>query len=309
MPKHTPHPLTGLVPAVLTPFDSGGELNIAAVERQAELLLRDGVTAVFVGGTTGEFASLTVEERKALTRRWAEVAKGTPMRLVVHVGSNCLGDAKALAEQAQELNAVAVAALAPSYFKPRKVDLLVEWCAAIAAAAPGLPFYFYDIPSMTGVTFPLTEVLEPAADRVPTLAGVKFTNPDLTTFQRILHLRDGRFDVLWGTDEYLLAALTLGGKGAVGSSYNFLAPHFHRLIAGYRRGDLAAAKDAQFQAVQVITTLFRYGFLAAAKELLRHRGVDLGGVRLPNGNLTSEQATALRCELDGLGIDAMTAAG
>jgi N-acetylneuraminate lyase len=302
MPKHSPQPLTGLVPAVLTPFDPSGDLNLSAVGKQAELLLRDGVRAVFVGGTTGEFASLTLEERKSLTKRWAEVAKGTPMRVVVHVGTNCLTDAKTLAAQAREVSAAAVAALAPSYFKPKSVDVLVAWCAEVAAAAPGLPFYFYDIPSMTGVTFPMAEFLDTAADRIPTLTGAKVTNPDLTMFQRILHLRDGRFDVLWGTDEYLLAALTLGGEGAVGSSYNFLAPHFDRLIAAYHRGDLASARTAQFQAVQVITLLFRFGYFAAAKEVLRTRGVDLGGVRLPNGTLTAEQAGHFRNELDVLGI-------
>ncbi|MBY0512941.1 MAG: dihydrodipicolinate synthase family protein [Gemmataceae bacterium] len=307
MPKHTPHPFTGLVPAVLTPFDAAGELNLAAVEKQAALLLGDGVAAVFVGGTTGEFASLTTEERLALTRRWVEVAKGTPLRVVVHVGSNCLADSKALGRQAAELKAAAVAALAPSYFKPRSVEVLVDWCAEIAAAAGGLPFYFYDIPSMTGVTFPLTDFLYAAEDRIPNLAGAKFTNPDLTTFQHALYLRDGWFDVLWGTDEYLLAALTLGGAGAVGSSYNFLARHFHGLIADYEAGNLTAARAAQFRAVQVITTLFRYGYLSAAKELVRQRGVDLGGVRLPNGNLTAEQAAAFRTELDGLGLAEMIA--
>lgn len=265
------------------------------------------MTTVFVGGTTGECSSLTVEERNALTQRWVEVANGTAMRVVVHVGTNCLADAKALAKQAQELNVAAVAALAPNYFKPKTLDVLVEWCAEIAAAAPGLPFYFYDIPSMTGVTFPMIDFLEAAAVRIPNLAGAKFTNPDLTMFQRILHLRDGRFDVLWGTDEYLLAALTLGGAGAVGSSYNFLAPHFHRLIADYECGNLTAARAAQFQAVQVITTLFHHGYLSAAKEVLRMRGADLGGVRLPNANMNAEQTASLRRELIALGIEGMVA--
>ncbi len=305
MPQATPLRFTGLVPAVLTPFDSKGELNLAAIEKQASLLMGDGVAAVFIGGTTGEFSSLTAEERLSLTKRWVEVAKGTPLRVVVHVGSNCLADAKALAAQAQREGAAAIAALAPSYFKPRSLELLVEWCAALAAASPALPFYFYDIPSMTSVTYPMTDFLEAAAERIPSLAGAKFTNPDLTTFQRILHMHDGRFDVLWGTDEYLLAAYVLGGEGAVGSSYNFLSPHFHRLIAAFKRGDLASARHDQHRAVQVITTLFRHGYLAAAKEVLRGRGVDLGGVRLPHANLNAEQTLAFRRELDALGFDDM----
>lgn len=304
-PMTDPHRLTGLVPAVLTPFAPDGTLNPAAVEKQAALLSGDGVKAVFVGGTTGEFSSLTVPERMALAGRWLEVARGTPLRVVVHVGSNCLADSRELAAHAGAGGAAAVAALAPSYFKPRTPDLLAEWCRKVAAAAPGTPFYFYDIPSMTGVSFPLTEFLERAADRIPTLAGAKFTNPDLTTFQYLLRAGGGRFDVLWGTDEYLLAALALGGRGAVGSSYNFAAPLFRRLTAAFERGDIAAAREDQFRGLRVITLLFRYGYFAAAKELLRGRGVDLGGVRLPNANLTPEQTAAFRRELDQLDFAVM----
>src|SRR5690349_10205207 len=140
--------LNGLVAATHTPFRPDGELNLAAIERQAEHLIRAGVSAVFVGGTTGESHSLTLDERLALARRWAEVVHGSPLRLVIHVGSNCIPDARALASQAQSLGDVAaIAALAPSYFKPASLATLVDCCAAIAAAAPALPFYFYDIPS------------------------------------------------------------------------------------------------------------------------------------------------------------------
>src|SRR5438874_12667655 len=117
---HTP--FVGLVPAVLTPFDAAGELNLAVVEKHAALLARDHVAGVFVGGTTGEFSSLTFEERLALAARWAALVKGTPLRLVVHVGANCLADAKQLAAHAQALGAAAIAAVAPSYFKPKSLD-------------------------------------------------------------------------------------------------------------------------------------------------------------------------------------------
>src|SRR6188474_1653263 len=118
------HPLHGLVAATHTPFHADGALNLAAVEKQAAHLLNDGVVNVFIGGTTGESSSLTLEERHALAQRWCEVTRGTALRVIVHVGSNCLTDARALAAQAQQLGAVAIAALAPSYFKPHTLDVL-----------------------------------------------------------------------------------------------------------------------------------------------------------------------------------------
>ncbi len=175
-------------------------------------------------------------------------------------------------------------------------------------AAPTTPFYFYDIPIMTGVGFPMTEFLEAALDRIPALAGLKFTNSDLMTFQRLLRLRDGAFDVVWGFDEYLLAALVLGAEGAVGSTYNFAAPLYHRVIAAVRAGDLARARDEQYRSVQLIELMIRFGFLASAKEAMRIRGVDLGPVRAPNANLTLEQVIGLQRELDEIGFGEMTRA-
>src|SRR6185437_1501874 len=160
--------LHGLVAATHTPFNSNGELNLGIVEKQVEHLLHDGVRTAFIGGTTGECHSLTIDERLALSQRWAHVARGSQMQFIVHVGSNCLADARTLASQAQSLGATAIAALAPSYFKPKTLDALIECCADVARAASGLPFYFYDIPAFTSVQFPMPDFLNLAADRVPT---------------------------------------------------------------------------------------------------------------------------------------------
>jgi len=293
--------LTGLVAATHTPFHADGSLNLAVVDRQAEHLLAAGVTTVFVGGSTGESASLTVDERLALAGRWGEVVRGSPTRLVVHVGHNCLADARALAAHAQAAGAVAIAALSPSYFKPKSVDALVACCADVAAAAPAVPFYFYDIPALTGVHLSMPEFLRLGSDRIPTLAGIKFTNPDLMAYQQCLHLHDGRFDLPWGVDEHLLAALAVGATGGVGSLYNFAAPVFHRLIAAFDRGDLPAARAEQYRAVRLVEVLAGFGYMAAAKAVMGFLGADVGPARLPNGDLSAAQRSELRRSLDDLG--------
>lgn len=294
--------LTGLVAATHTPFHADGSLNLAAVERQAAHLRARGVSTVFISGSTGECHSLSVEERRALSQRWTDVVRGTDLRVVVHVGSNCLGDARLLAAQAQQLGAAAISAFAPSYYKPKSLDALIACCAEIASAAPELPFYFYDIPSMTGVVFSMPEFLDRAAQRIPTLAGIKFTNSDLMAYQQCLHAHDRRFDIPWGTDEYLLAALSLGATGAVGSSYNFAAPLYHRIIAAFHRGDLIAARADQFRSVQLIDLLAGFGYMGAAKAVMGFLGVDVGPARLPHGNPTADQVKKLRDGLDRLGF-------
>lgn len=294
--------LTGLVAAAHTPFHADGELNLSVVELQAGSLLSNDVRTVFIGGTTGESHSLQLDERLALAKRWSEVAAGSRLQLVIHVGANCLADARAMAAQAEEIGATAIAALAPSYFKPRTVDDLVSCCAAIADAAPGLPFYYYDIPSLTGVQLAMPSFLEMAPARIPALAGIKFSNPDLMAYQHCLHAQDGRFDVPWGVDECLLAALALGATGAVGSTYNFAAPLYHRLMAAFSRGDLAAARVEQYRAVQMVDLLASFGYMAAAKSVMGLLGVEVGPARLPHASLKPEQRTALQAGLDRIGF-------
>jgi N-acetylneuraminate lyase len=296
------HPLHGLVAATHTPFHSDGSLNLEAVELQAAHVLRNGVQTVFIGGSTGETSSLSVDERKALAQRWNEVVQRTPLRVVVHVGSNCISDARVLAAQAESLDVVAIAALAPSYFKPRSVDALIACCAEIASAAPSTPFYYYDIPSMTGVSFPMGEFLAKAKDNIPTLAGLKFTNPDLMSYQFCIRANEGRWDVPFGVDEHMLGALAMGARGAVGSGFNFAAPIYNRLISAFEHGDLKQAREEQFRGVRLIQLFASYGYMGAAKAAMKMLGVDVGPPRLPNNTLSSNQVASLRSELEERGF-------
>jgi len=296
------HPLHCLVAATHTPFHADGSLNLAVIETQAAHMVKNQVTTVFIGGSTGESASLTVNERLALAQRWFEVVPGTDLKVVVHVGSNCLADARALAAQAQQLGAVAISALAPSYFKPKDVTTLISCAADIASAAPETSFYFYDIPMLTGVGLSMPDFLAQAPARIPTLAGLKFTNPDLMAYQVCLHADKGQWDIPWGLDEIMLAGLVMGAKGAVGSSFNFAAPVYHRLIAAFHAGDLKSAREEQFRSVRLIQLLASYGYMGAAKATMKMLGVDVGPARLPNGNLSAEQVTKLRSDLETLGF-------
>jgi N-acetylneuraminate lyase len=296
------HRIHGLVAATHTPFHADGSLKLAVVEKQASHLLSTGVTRVFIGGTTGEGHSLSLEERKALATRWSEAARGTGLRFIVHVGANCLGDVRSLAAQAQELGAEAISALAPSYFKPRNVKALVDCCAEIAEAAPELPFYYYDIPAFTGVSLSLPDFLRQATDRIPTLAGIKYTNLDGMMFQQCLHHDGGAFDILWGPDESLLAGIALGARGAVGSSYNFAAPIYQRVIRAFEANDFATARAEQMRSVHMIARIAADGYMASAKAVMKMLGVDVGPTRLPNANLAAAQVKSLRSDLEQMGF-------
>lgn len=297
---HAP-PLAGLVAAAYTPFGPDGAVDEGRIEIQAQRMIADGLAGVFVCGTTGEGPSLTTAERMLVAERWTR-AVGSRLRVLVHVGHNSLEDCRALAEHAQRIGAAGVGCLAPSFFRPRNAGELVAFCARVAAAAPALPFYYYHLPSVTGVHLPMLDFLATAAPRIPTLAGIKYTHEDLADFSACSRFDGGRFEMIFGRDEILLAALACGAGAAIGSSYNYMPGIYHRVIAAFRRGDIAAARETQNQAADIVGVMVRHGGVPAGKAMMRLVGIDCGPVRLPLVDLDAARRDVMERELAALGF-------
>lgn len=289
-----------LVAAAHTPFRADGALAPEVVPIQADFLARQGIRTVFITGSTGESHSLSLAEKLELYGAWAASTAG--LRVIAHVGGNSIEDAKTLARRAESLGFAAVAALAPSYYKPTGMPGLVACCAAIASAAPKTPFYYYDIPALTGFLQPMETFLTEAPRAVPNLAGIKFTNPDLVSYRRALDAAGERFDLPWGVDEMLLAALATGARGGVGSTYNWAPALYRKLLSAFAAGDVAEARRAQSSSIAMIDAIAGTGFLGTAKALMARLGVPLGPARLPLGNPSAAQVDALVARLDALGF-------
>jgi N-acetylneuraminate lyase len=291
-----------LVVAAHSPFHADGSLAPEVVPLQADFLARNGTGTVFITGSTGESHSLTCAEKLALYDAWAAAAPVCGLRVIAHVGGNCLEDARTLARRAEELRFAAISALAPSYYKPGGISGLIDCCAAIAAAAPNTPFYYYDIPALTGLCLPMEQFLTSAPAAIPTLAGIKFTNPDLVSYRRALDAAGDRFDLPWGVDEALLGALATGARGGVGSTYNWAPQLYRDLITAFHCGDLTAARGLQSRAIGMIDAIAATGFLGTAKALMARLGVPVGPARLPLGNPAPAAVEALMDCLAALGI-------
>ena len=293
----------GLIAAPFTPMQPDRTLNLNVVDQYARWLHQNRVVGAFICGTTGEGMSLTVDERRRLAERWVATAPAG-LRVIVHVGHNSLADCRNLAAHAQCIGADSIACLSPFFFKPPGVEAVADWCREVAAAAPKLPFYYYHMPSMTGVSLQVSEFLRLASKHIPNLAGIKFTFEDLEDYQRCLQLEDGRFDILFGRDELLLSALELGARGAVGSTYNYAAPLYQALITAHDQGDRSRAAELQALAVRMIDAFLQCGTrsLPAFKWFMGQVGVNCGPVRLPLYDPTSQQLAALEAKLEASGI-------
>lgn len=291
-----------LVVAVHSPFHTDGSLAPEVVPLQAAFTARQGSKTVFITGSTGESHSLTTAEKIHLYDAWADAAPDHDLRVIAHVGSNCLQDCQRLARHAEEHGFAAISALAPSYFKPAGIDGIIDWCAAIASAAPTTPFYYYDIPALTHFNQPMERFLTKATAAVPTLAGIKFTNPDLVSYRRALDVAGDQLDLPWGVDEMLLAALATGAKGGVGSTYNWSPALYRALSDAFLAGHLDEARRLQSVSIAMIDAIAATGFLGTAKALMTHLGVPVGPARQPLGNPTSANVSQLIQSLNDLGF-------
>lgn len=289
-----------LIAAPFTPMRPDGSLNLPVVREQAHYLATHGVKGVFIGGTTGEGQSLTIEERMALADAWAQCHRSENLKLIVHVGHNSQADAIRLASHAAARNADAVAMHGPMWFRGVSLADLIAFCAPVAAAAASLPFYLYDMPSITGITVSSAEFLAQAKEVIPNLVGIKYTNPDCVTLQECVQAKGRAYDILWGSDEALLAGIALGAAGAVGSTYNFAAPLYLRLIKAVEAGDWETARAEQAKSVAMVRVFQQFTALAAIKYTMSLVGVDCGPVRLPVRGLSAADEKKLRADLERL---------
>ena len=291
----------GLIAAPLTGYRADGSINIDTIAPYAEMLQANGVAGVFVNGTTGEGFSLTLDERRALAERWVQVAPNG-FRVIIHVGHTCQAESRALAAHAAGIGAAAVGEIGPIFFRPATIEALVDYCAETAAAAPDLPYYYYHMPSMNGVLFPMMEFLRLADQAIPNLAGIKYTHSDIVDYEQCLRFGDGKFDIFFGRDEFLIDGLTVGARGAVGSTYNIMARLYNDLITAFQAGDRAEAERLQAISAEACLVLAGSGgFGSALKAILKTMNLDLGGMRRPQANLEPEKIAEIQGALEKLG--------
>jgi N-acetylneuraminate lyase len=292
---------TGLIAAGFTPMLDNGDLNLPAVAPVVDQLVAEQVQGFFVCGSTGEGPSLTTAERKQVAEAYVEASAGR-IPIIIHAGHNSLKDAQDLAAHAQAIGADAISLVPPSYFKPKSIDVLVSFMAEVAARAPKLPFYYYHIPGITDVNIDVVELLRVSSNRIPTMAGIKYSKTTVFEMQACVELDDGRFNVLFGSDEMLLSGLCGGAHGAIGSTYNFAALLYNKIIAAFTENNLAEAQRLQGLSVKMINAIMKVDAQSGLKAMMKLIGLDCGPTRLPLVTLPPETIDKLRREMEAVGF-------
>lgn len=293
--------INGLIAAPFTPMRADGSLKLSVIDQYAQLLVANGIKGAFIGGSTGEGVSLTTDEKVALLRAWGEIDQPSLLKIML-VGGTSLAECISLAREAQRNEFQAVAILAPFYFKPANAAVLADFCVQVGEAVPDLGVYFYHIPALTGVHLSMIQFLESLGDRLPNFLGIKYTHNDLMEYRQCVLFDNGKYDMLWGWDEILLAAMAMGAQAGVGSTFNYAAPLYHDLMAAFDAGNLELARQLQDASIAIVRLLGKYGGIATGKAYMRAIGLDCGEFRLPVRNMTASQYDQFLTDLDAIGF-------
>ncbi|MPZ19416.1 MAG: hypothetical protein GEV06_16090 [Luteitalea sp.] len=287
----------GVLPAVVTPFDSNGRFAPKPFERLLERLYGVGVHGVYLCGTTGEGLLQSREDRQRVTEV-ATACTPTDRDVIVHVGAPSLSETIELAAHAAQVGARAISSL-PPLAGPFGFADVREFYGKLAAASsvPVIVYYFpASYPSITSL-----EQLEELC-ALPNVVGVKFTDFDLYTMARIA--RPDRC-VFNGRDEVFAAGLLMGADGGIGSFYNLVPELFVRIHTLAREERWTEARTAQRDVNALITLTQPFPLFPAIKQILAWSGIDCGTCLPPRRPLNDAERAALHRALIANGFGAL----
>jgi 4-hydroxy-tetrahydrodipicolinate synthase len=286
----------------VTPFREDERIDCSAWQVLIDMLIASGVDALFVGGSSGEFCSMGIEER-VVSLRFCEQAIAGRVPLVANVGCITTRDTIALAQQAVAIGAGAVAVITPYYIRPTQQELtdhLVEVCRAVR-----IPVLAYNFPFHGGVEL-APETLTAVAAKSPNLAGVKDSSGrlDLALAYRDA-VTDREFAVFTGGDRLMLAALEAGCAGAITAAANIAPKVFVELYRYHRARTRGEALRLQVLAAELGAALGLHTFPSVVKEGLAMAGFPMGPCRRPVGKLPDDARRTLASLIERLRLEGM----
>jgi 4-hydroxy-tetrahydrodipicolinate synthase len=283
--------LRGLMPAMVTPFDDRGEVDLGATEAVVERFIEAGVDGISPLGSTGEFSHLTGEERKRFAKEVVGIVGGR-VPLVVGVGSSGTKEMVELARHAESIGADAVLVVSPFYWKVAEEGLFRHFAAV--AESVNVPVLVYNLPMLTGIDLSPSLLARIAAD-CPNVVGLKDTVTEyfhtVGVLREVKHVRPD-FSVLSGWEDLILPSLLAGADGSICAFANVAPELFVELVRSAQSGDLGRAAQLHRRVLSLLT-LGAYSDppIGAIKLAMRKLGVPISpAVRGPALPATDEQA-------------------
>lgn len=296
----TSNSLTGILAAVVTPFSAdASEVDIPGIKRQVDHIVGGGIHGLVPGGSTGEFTTLTHEERRTVNRAYVEAAEG---RVPVYAGTGALSTAETieLSKKAEADGADGVMVVPPFYDAPSWDELVGHYSAV--SEAIDLPIMYYNIPAATGVELTAEQLGE--LGRLTGVTCYKDTGGDAPKFTKVLFEQADTITALNGWDTLTFAGLAAGAQAGVWGAASVIpqlcSDLYQSLVVDK---DLDQARALWKKINPVCDFLESHNYAAAIKAGTELVGVSAGPIRKPFLPLGEEHREAFRITLRAAGVD------
>ncbi|QDY70437.1 dihydrodipicolinate synthase family protein [Qingshengfaniella alkalisoli] len=268
------NPLSGMYAALMTGLNDDGSFSPDRQHALNEYVLRQGLSGLYVGGSSGESGLLGTDELLEQQEVVALDCENTT--LIAHVGAPSLRDSIKLARNAKRLGYHGLSALPPHSYPFSDAEIFAYYSEL--QGATDLPLIVYEVPVRTGRPIAmetLVEVLD-----LPNVAGLKFTSTDMFKLS-MLRRRRPRATLFFGFDEIYLSGAVLGADGGIGTTYNLLGRLYMALDRAVQSGDLREAQRLQEISAIFVEGLLETGVLPGMKAAFRALGIEVGPTRAP----------------------------
>lgn len=274
--------ITGVIAAMITPFDEHENVDVARTQALVDFLLERGINGLYLTGSTGEGFLMTAEERKLMVETVVERVAGR-VPVIVHVGDIGTRKSIELAQHAYKAGADAISSVPPFYWHFSENDIY-QYYKDISESTP-LPMVIYNVP-LAGLMG--ADLLLRLAE-LPNVKGLKFTGKDHDQMSMLKAQLGPDFMVYSGCDEMAFSGLSVGADGIIGSFYNVM-PETFQLIYNYaKEGNMAAGTRLQHVATEIILEAIKFEMMPLLHDMVTWQGTDAGYSRKPFSPCTPEQ--------------------
>jgi N-acetylneuraminate lyase len=270
------------------------------LQELAEHLIGKGIGGIYLCGSTGEGLWMSVSERQKTLETVLKQARGR-VPVITHVGSVATRDSVILAEHARSVGAAGISSVLPP-LRSASESIYLHY-EAIAQAAPDMPFLPYLFGAQTDAVTLLANLME----RIPNLAGAKYTGPDMFELWQLTELGNEGWTIFSGMDEECVFAAMSGSPANIGSTLNVMPGVYREIRDSCDAGDLARAHELQVKANRLTRILISFGFSGALREAMRMLGFDCGDPRPPSTALPESRRESFRDAVQGVGLESLAA--
>lgn len=283
--------------AIITPFTNEG-INFTEFEKLIETQIAKGADSIIVCGTTGESATMSLEERKAAIQFVTRIVnKRIPV--IAGTGANCTKSSIEMTIFAESVGVDAVLVVTPYYNKTTQAGLIAHFTAI--ANSTSLPVIMYNVPSRTGLNILPSTCLE--LSKIENIVAIKEASGNLSQVAEIAALCRDNLHIYSGNDDQILPILSLGGLGVISVLSNIVPDVVHKMTEDFFNGNIMDATKAQLDTLELTNSLFCEVNPIPVKAALNMIGYNVGEPRLPLVEMSTSGKERLRKALTNFGLE------